>query len=266
MHDFPITGNLLPGIKPVLEILHENPDTVTKIYYKKNLRKNDLTTIMHLCQKFGIPLISKTESDLDKFCQSHSRQISHQGIIAELNQAKIILLTTLLNETISSPIPLILALDQVQDPGNIGAISRTAWALGCSGLILPRHNSASLGPAAYRSSSGAITKLPIAIVPNLAHALDTAEEKGFYIYGTAKKPDIQTVPTIYEDIFNFNWQFPAILCLGNEAKGLRPVIAKRCSLFLSIPFARKFDSLNIAQAGAIFMGSAASQHFISHPL
>ena len=87
---------------------------------------------------------------------------------------------------------------------------------------------------------------------NLAHALDEAEEAGFSIYGAGCGPDAA-------DAFEHAMQLPAVLVLGNEDKGLRPGVAKRCGRMLRIPLARKFDSLNVAQAGAILLGLAANK-------
>ena len=143
-----------------------------------------------------------------------------------------------------------VVLDGVQDPGNVGTLCRTLYALGGAGVILPRHNSAYLGPAAHRAAAGALERLPVARVTNLAHALDEAEEAGFSIYGAGCGPDAA-------DAFEHAMQLPAVLVLGNEDKGLRPGVAKRCGRMLRIPLARKFDSLNVAQAGAILLGLAA---------
>ena len=93
-------------------------------------------------------------------------------------------------------------------------------------------------------------KEELARVTNLAHALDEAEEAGFSIYGAGCGPDAA-------DAFEHAMQLPAVLVLGNEDKGLRPGVAKRCGRMLRIPLARKFDSLNVAQAGAILLGLAA---------
>ena len=147
----------------------------------------------------------------------------------------------------------ILALEAVQDPGNVGTLCRTLYALGGAGIIMPRHNSAYLGPAARRAAAGALEHLPVARVTNLGHALDSAEEAGLTIYGAGGQPGSGSLDAFAEPMC-----LPAILVLGNEDKGLRPGVAKRCAHMLRIPLARTFDSLNVAQAGAILLGLAAS--------
>ena len=145
-----------------------------------------------------------------------------------------------------------MALDQVQDPGNVGTICRTLYALGGAGIILPQHNSAYLGPAARRAAAGALEKLPVTRVTNLGHALDSAEEAGLTIYGAGGDGPSSL------NAFDEPMQLPAVLVLGNEDKGLRPGVAKRCAHTLRIPLARSFDSLNVAQAGAVLLGLAAA--------
>lgn len=139
------------------------------------------------------------------------------------------------------------------DPGNVGTLCRTLYALGGAGLLLPRHNSAYLGPAARRAAAGALEHLPVAQVTNLAHALDSAEEAGLTIYGAGGAPGPNSL-----DAFADGMRLPAVLVLGNEDKGLRPGVAKRCAHMLRIPLARPFDSLNVAQAGAVLLGLAAA--------
>lgn len=159
----------------------------------------------------------------------------HQGVAARLAVTGFCGLENLLASVADAPLPLILALDQVQDPGNLGTLCRTLYALGGAGLLLPLHNSAYLGPAAPPAAAGALEHLPVARVTNLAHALDAAEEAGLTIYGTGGADGPRSV-----NAFTSSLLLPAVLVLGNEDKGLRPGVAKRCSRFLRVPLARPF--------------------------
>lgn len=251
---------LLPGIKPVLELLSSNPQRINCIYCKKSLNTSEIKHIQNICKQKSIKFSLVNDTILSKLCHgtiNSKRIINHQGIIARLNSTSFCSLESLFSQTQSSPLPVILALDQVQDPGNIGTLCRTLYALGGSGIIIPKHNSAYIGPAAYKSSAGALEKLSIACVTNLAHALDSAEEAGFIIYGT------DCNQTNSANIFTQTINFPSVLVLGNEQKGLRPVIRKRCSSMLHIPMSRSFDSLNVAQAGAILLAFIAKNAFTS---
>ena len=246
---------IMPGIKPVLEMLRSSPHKILKILYKKNI--GEWVKIAALAAANKILLQESSQTELDKLCMDSRHLVAHQGVLAFLKEAPALQLDEILAKTTNAPLPVLLALDQISDPGNMGTLARTAWALGAAGLLLPEHSSAKPGIAAMKSSAGALELLPCSKVSNLAKALDIAEEKGLYIYGTgiggSNKPNTTNA-------FRMEWQLPAILVLGNEAKGIRPGVQKRCQTMIQIPFAREFDSLNIAQAGAILLGLCAARH------
>lgn len=250
----PSHERMLPGFKPVLELLSARPESIARILCLKNLR--GIEAVAAICHKNGIPLEKTSAAKLDSLCADCGHTVAHQGIAAMLAEARFTSFQELLAHIADAPLPLLLALDQIHDPGNLGTLCRTAWALGAAGIILPRHNSSSLGAAAYKASGGTLEKMPFSIVTNLARALDAAEETGMTIYGTGHKAE-PGIPVI--EAFAMRWQLPAILVLGNENKGIRPGVAKRCGMFINIPFAREFDSLNIAQAGAILLGFCSAQ-------
>lgn len=242
---------LLPGLKPVLELLHDDPQRIDHLYCRKGLRSREIAEIQDRCRRAGIRYTLVEQQALDRLCRdAGAADTAHQGVIARLCATSFIPLEELLAGAGRAPLPLLFALDQVQDPGNVGTLCRTLYALGCAGLILPQHNSAYLGPAARRSAAGALERLPVARVTNLARALDDAEEAGFAIYGAGLTQGSLNA-------FDHAPVLPAVIVLGNEEKGLRPGVAKRCSQMLHIPFARPFDSLNVAQAGGILAALAA---------
>ena len=225
---------LLPGMKPVLELLRTDPQRIDLVFCKKGLRTRDAQDVQQLCRQSGVRFSLVDQAALDRLCREAAQQngndaapLNHQGVVARLTATDFRDLADVLQAAAEAPLPLVVALDQVQDPGNVGTLCRTLYALGGAGVILPRHNSAYLGPAAHRAAAGALERLPVARVTNLAHAFEHA------------------------------MQLPAVLVLGNEDKGLRPGVAKRCGRMLRIPLARKFDSLNVAQAGAILLSLAA---------
>lgn len=252
---------LLPGLKPVLELLASEPQRIDLVYCRKGLLSPDLRQVQERCRQHGIRYSLLDGPALDRLCRgSHQGRegVAHQGVVARLALASYRSLEEVLREVAQAPLPLLLALDQVQDPGNVGTLCRTLHALGGAGLLLPRHNSAYLGPAARRAAAGALERLPVAQVTNLGHALDSAEEAGLTIYGTGCAATGGTGAGNL-DPFAVPLQLPAVLVLGNEERGLRPGIAKRCSRLVRIPLARNFDSLNVAQAGAILLGLTAAR-------
>lgn len=263
------TGTL-PGLKPVLEALGARPETVVQVFCKKGLYKAETKQILDICAKRHIPVKFVETSVLQGLCSAHGQMpVTHQGVVARIIEKQFCSLEDLLAKAHDAPLPLLLALDQVQDTGNLGALARTLYALGGAGIILPKHNNVLPGPAAMRASAGALRDLPLARVTNLATALDLAEESGLTIYGTGCQPS-SSASTVkktgkwdnkYVNAFTATFILPAVIVLGNENKGIRPVVAKRCQHFIHIPMARDFDSLNVAQTGAIITGICAAQNY-----
>lgn len=232
-------GHLTPGRKPVLELLRERPDSIDTIFLADD--GPGLGDIVGGCREGGVRFRKVRRAELDRMFPGN-----HQGVVARLRTRRLVELDSLIATAADSPFPLILALDQVQDPGNAGTLARTLLALGGAGLLFPRDRTAFMGPAAAKAAAGALDRLPLCQVVNLARALDACADAGLAIYGSAAGPGSV-------DLFDARLDFPAVLVLGNEDKGMRPNVGKRCSAMLSIPMAGGFDSLNVAQAGAMIM-------------
>lgn len=241
---------LQPGIKPVAELLESDPAKVDAVFLRKGRNRPETANIINRCREHGVRFSLVDDAFLDRLWRGR-----HQGVIARLFTTGFTGLEDLLAFAVEAPLPLILALDQVQDPGNAGTLARTMYALGGAGLLVPKHNGVYLGAAAARVSAGALEKLPVAKVSNLAQALDAALEAGYAVYGADAARKSDDAPS--ESIFAFKPDFPAVLVLGSEEGGLRPIIRKRCSAMVAIPFSREFDSLNVAQAGAIIISAFA---------
>jgi len=198
--------------------------------------------VLDLCRSASVRFTLAEGPALDALC----RGARHQGVAARLLGKASVELRELFEALPAAYLPLILALDQIQDTGNMGALARSLHALGGAGLIVPRHNSAYLGPGAMRASAGALNDLPICRVTNLGRALEEAREAGIRVYGAAPHPAGTNALTA-------GLPTPAILVLGNEQKGIRPGVAKHCDELLHIPMRHGFDSLNVAQAGAMLL-------------
>jgi 23S rRNA (guanosine2251-2'-O)-methyltransferase len=147
--------------------------------------------------------------------------------------------------------PLLVCLDQVTDPHNLGAVARSAEGAGATGIVVPAHGSASVTPAVCRSSAGAVEHLPIAVVPNLARYL--AEVKGDDLWAYAADSE-GTVPMWDADLTG-----GVALVLGAEGKGIRPLVRRTCDAAISIPLAGKVGSLNVSVAAALLLYEARRQ-------
>jgi len=146
--------------------------------------------------------------------------------------------------------PLLVALDQVTDPRNLGAVIRSAEGAGASGVILPAHNSARVTPAVARSSAGAVEHLPVAVVPNLARYLNEVKSAQLWIYAA----DATGTPMGETDLSG-----GLSLVFGAEGKGLRPLVRRACDASVSIPLAGQVESLNVSVAAAVLLYEAKRQ-------
>ncbi len=248
------------GTKPLRELLETNPQKIEWVRIKKGQKNSDTARILDLCSIHNIRFTLVDDANFKRIFTEQN--INSQGVIAKLKEVSTVAFEDMLNDAISVPLPLIIALDCVQDPGNVGTLARTLYALGGAGIVMPTHNSAALGFGAKKSAAGALDYLPISKVTNLANALEMADKAGYNIYSTAlfheeenkdkesktkkKSRDIQVLNPLSDKLF-----LPAILVLGNEEKGIRPLVHSKCHSTLLIPMQRDFDSLNVAQAGAI---------------
>jgi 23S rRNA (guanosine2251-2'-O)-methyltransferase len=240
------TENLLAGLKPVLELLERAPASVDQVYVRKGRPGGRTDPILDLCRRARVRFTLVPGEALDRMLP----HVRHQGVAARLRGTDSVPWADLLAQAPHAPLPLLLALDQVQDPGNVGTLARTLYALGAAGLVLPRHNSAFLGSGARRAAAGALECLPVAEVTNLSRALEDASLAGFTVYAAARRPDSLDALTAAP-------QLPALLVLGGEDRGIRPGVLRHCRHSLAIPFLRGFDSLNVAQAGAILVACFA---------
>jgi 23S rRNA (guanosine2251-2'-O)-methyltransferase len=233
------------GNKPVKELLLDDPARVDFVAFRKGRHDAAMEEILALCRTAGVPFRSVSVKDLDFMYRGN-----HQGVAARCAALPYVPLETLLENAPDAPLPLVVALDQVQDTGNVGVLARTVYALGGAGLIVCQHHGAYLGAGAMRSSAGALGRLPVAKAGNLAVALKDCANHDFTIYCARSGPDALNA-------YEAELTTPAVLVLGNEEKGVRPGVAKLCHHDLSIPFRREFDSLNVAQAGAVLVSEFA---------
>lgn len=172
----------------------------------------------------------------------------HQGIVAEVEPYPY----ANAGELLAAPDALIVALDQVQDPHNLGAVARSAEAAGASGLVIPDRRSAAVTPAVCKASAGAVEHLPIARVGNLADWLAAAKEtEGLWVYGA----DAEGV----EPYSGLDLNGRVVIVLGSEGSGLRPRVAAACDVIASIPLAGRTSSLNVSAAAAVLLFEAVRQ-------
>lgn len=167
--------------------------------------------------------------------------VDHQGICAEVSP----FVYADPAEVLETPSRLIVALDQIQDPQNLGAICRTAECAGAGGVVIPERRSAEITPAVCKASAGAVEHLPVVRVRNLADFLAEAKRAGRWCYGAdaGARASYDTV----------DFAETTVLVLGAEGRGLRPRVAAACDLLVSIPLRGRIDSLNVSAAAAVLI-------------
>ncbi|MFC1564064.1 23S rRNA (guanosine(2251)-2'-O)-methyltransferase RlmB [candidate division KSB1 bacterium] len=141
--------------------------------------------------------------------------------------------------------PLLLVLDEIQDPRNFGAIIRTALAAGFHGIVFPKHRQVGVTGIVATTSAGACFKIPLCEVTNLARSIEKLKENGFWIYGTAVE---DSVP-----VYSIKFNTPLALVIGSEGKGIRRLTRQKCDDIVSIPISPEINSLNASVAAGIFI-------------
>jgi 23S rRNA (guanosine2251-2'-O)-methyltransferase len=188
----------------------------------------------------GAPVRIADAAEVARRCGSPD----HQGVCAEAGEYPYADAAALLG----APEPLLVALDEVQDPQNMGAICRTAEAVGATGVVVPERRSALVTPAACKASAGALEHLAVARVRNLADFLGEAKGRGCWVYGAAAG-----AATAYDDV---DLAGPVVLVLGAEGRGLRTRVASACDVLVSLPLRGRVESLNVSATAAVLLYAA----------
>ncbi len=182
-------------------------------------------------------------AELERLCGSPD----HQGVVAEVDPYPYADPGGLLR----GEAPLLVALDQVQDPRNLGAVCRSAEFAGAAGVVVPERRAAAVTAATCKASAGAVEHLQIAHVRNLADWLAEAKSAGFWIWGA----DAEAKQTAWE----VDLEGPTVIVLGGEGKGIRPRVASSCDGLIALPQRGKVNSLNVSAAAAALLFEAMRQ-------
>jgi 23S rRNA (guanosine2251-2'-O)-methyltransferase len=242
-----MTDERVWGRNPVKALLKTGGRRADEIAVLAGAR-GPLSEIVALARRAGVKVSFRTRDQLTAIAGTDD----HQGVVARVAAAEY----TDLEDLLAIParrreVPFFLALDQVQDPRNFGALLRTADAFGVHGVIVPKHHAVGLTEAAARTAMGAAEYIPVARETNLVAALEKLKESGVWIFGAAAKEGV--VP------WAADLGGPICLVLGGEGEGLRPLVARSCDLLVSVPMRGGVGSLNVAAAGAVLCYEVARQ-------
>jgi len=228
------------GINPIKVLLDQQTPPLKKIIIASGRGGSAVQAIAEAAKKKNIPVEWQPRQFLDDLA---GRQ-DHQGIVGFRNAFTYADLDTVLkNRNPHFLYDLILILDSIVDPQNLGSIIRSAHCLGANGVVIPTDRAASVTPAVIKASAGSAEQLPVSRVTNLSQAIDELKGKGFWVFGA----DAHDGKNLRDQDFKCS----VALVLGSEAKGIRPLLKKKCDFLITIPMAGHFDSFNVAVAAGI---------------
>jgi 23S rRNA (guanosine2251-2'-O)-methyltransferase len=247
------TAQVIWGIHPILEALEISPHIIREIILDKKKSGIKTQKLVTLADRKKVPLrYAKIDGSKDMLWKGDPfDQERHQGVIAHIILPILSLQELLADLKHSENVPLILALDSIQDPHNLGAIIRSAVAVGVNKLILPKDRSASITGTVVKASAGGVFHLDVCRVTNLVSTIGALKDEGIWVFGTSKDAS--------QTIHDADFSVPACLVIGNEEKGLRPLVKKHCDMLVTIPMQGKLDSLNASVAAGVILFEIARQ-------
>jgi 23S rRNA (guanosine2251-2'-O)-methyltransferase len=233
---------IIYGINPVLEALRSERHGLNKILLAEGKGGGPVRLLRQLAREKGIPIQVSPKEALDRLAGGGH----HQGILGFTAASSYSTWEDLLDRVRSAQgKAIVLVLDSIEDPQNLGSLIRTAEACGVKGVIIPKDRAAGITPAVVKASAGAVAHLPIVRVTNLASTLEELKKERFWIVGA----DSHAKKSLYDLKFDMN----VGLVIGSEGKGVRPLLLKKCDYTVSIPMRGKVSSLNAAIAGAVIL-------------
>jgi 23S rRNA (guanosine2251-2'-O)-methyltransferase len=211
--------------------------------------------LLEAARQANVQPIQRQRSFLDALAHSGV----HQGAVAVVGEYNYAQLDEILQVAKRlGQLPLILVLDSVQDPQNLGALVRTAHVAGAHGVVIPKDRAAAVTPTVVKTSAGATEHVKIATVVNVARALEQLKEAGVWVAGAVAAGGSKAP-------WEIDFNIPVALVLGAEGKGIRPLVLRGCDLLVKIPMFGKVASLNVGAAGAMLLYEVTRQRSLATP-
>lgn len=233
------------GFHSVMAALEDSEVKPMEVLLADHRQDERSRRVAQLARSLDIPLHSLPKSELDLLAP----ELRHQGVLAKM-PAPVYSGEDALDVP-ATPDQLLLVLDGVQDPHNLGACLRTAEAAGVNAVIIPRDRAASLSPVARKAAAGAAERVPVLAVTNLARSLKKLSDLGYWITGLDGDAT--------DSVFDADLSGPRVLVMGSEGEGLRRLTREHCHQLVRIPMLGKAESLNVSVAAAICLYEAFRQ-------
>lgn len=237
----------LTGIHAVREAL-EASRPLDSVVVAKGTHGNRIEELVRLARKEGVPVRFEERVQVDRAAGTRE----HQGVVAFVSSSPSANFYDLLKPHAESDAPgLIVLLDGVEDPQNLGAIVRTSLAAGAQGIVIPERRAAGLTEAVARASAGALAHLPVARVTNLARAMEEIKEAGYWLVGLDERAEQRHTAVDFTG--------PVGIVLGGEGKGLHALVRERCDFLVSIPTTGPVRALNVSVAAGVVLFEVVRQ-------
>lgn len=237
---------IIYGLNPVMEALRGTRE-IYELFVAGSSSDKRVEKLLKLAAERKVPVRQREKADLTRLCSTEH----HQGVALKVEPFPYADLDDVLAELQGNSDGLILVLDSVQDPHNLGALIRSAACAGAHAVVIPKDRAAGVTAAAEKASAGAAGTIPVAQVTNISQALQALKKAGFWIYGA----DGSARHTLYQQ----DLTGPVALVIGGEGEGIRPLVRKGCDEVVSIPLQGGVNSLNASVAGGIFLFEAVRQ-------
>jgi 23S rRNA (guanosine2251-2'-O)-methyltransferase len=234
------------GVHAVTAVLRSEPERVLALWLAAGKRPERLQRILQLAERAGITPQTCQKKQLDGWVSGN-----HQGVVADCRTVTLAGEDELAALMPSLAQPLLLVLDSITDPHNLGACLRTADAAGVDAVVIPRDKSVGLTPTVRKVASGAAEHIPVFAVTNLARCLDRLKEQGVWVIGTAGEAQ--------QGLYQTDLTGPVAIVLGAEGSGMRRLTRERCDFLVSIPMAGSVSSLNVSVASGVCVFEALRQ-------
>ena len=235
------------GVHAVEALLRHHPKRVKQIWLSEGRSEPRVQALLALAADYRVPVGQAERRELDAWVEG-----VHQGVVAEVSPSQVwgeAMLDELLDRT--ETVPLLLVLDGVTDPLNLGACLRTADAAGALAVIVPKDKSATLTGAVRKVACGAAEVMPLVAVTNLARTLEKLQQRGLWVVGTAGEAQ--------QELYQQDMTGPTVLVMGAEGKGMRRLTREHCDFLVKLPMAGSVSSLNVSVATGVCLFEAVRQ-------
>ena len=228
------------GRNPVIEALRSDSE-INKIYLAKGELQGSAKEIVALAKEKGVQIQTAERAKLDQMFPKEN----HQGVAASIAEANYVDWQDMLESARKKgEDPLLIILDELEDPHNLGAILRSADAVGAHGVIIPKRRAVALTAGVAKAAAGAVAYVPVARVSNLAQTIEALKKEGVWVAGAAMGGT---------EVYKQNLTGPLAIVIGSEGKGLGRLVAEKCDFLISLPMQGKINSLNASVATGVIL-------------